>query len=694
MAEVMRPRPVASGSLERSKGKNSRGQSGRQATSRDGTAEQNDSDLAVRMVPELTQLIASGNTVTVTQALDMAQQLSRTDASRPIMCDSPQLVANLMKLAGKSDVEADVVSKAMAVVYDISKEDQGLVHIRQCHGIATLVRHLSSNTEMLMFLAISTLHNMLQNLEYSKGDIRLAGGIQRFVSLLHHSNVKVICMAIDCLYLICYSHPESKLLVLSANGPIEIVRILRTHSYEKLLWATSRLGKVLSVCPSNKPAMVDAGAMQAFSIHLEHKSQRFVQNVLWAMRNLSDQATTLPGMGDLLHSLIDLLASEDATTVTCAAGILSNLTCNNEQNKVTVCREGGIEALIRTCAQAGDHDDITEPAVCALRHLTNRHLEAEVAQNAVRHHHGVRVLVRLLDPPSKWPLIKAVLGLLRNLALCPANHTAVRECGGVHRLVELLIAARKDIDACNARGTSSFVDGVHMEEIVEGTTGALHILARDVQNRTILQNLQCVPLFVQLLYFDVENIQRVASGVLYELAQSKDSAIVMEKAGATSPLTELLHSRNEAIATYSAAILLKLSEDKTGDYKKRLSVELSNSLFRAEAHWSAPSDVANFADLGDGMSSVGGSVISSRAGASSMASSNYGYGGQRRGVRRGPGHGNQQAAIAESALEEIPPDMLELLDDPALIEAAMANAGQHGDDSEGMGSSAWQDTDL
>ena len=80
--------------------------------------------------------------------------------------------------------------------------------------------------------------------------------------------------------------------------------------------------------------------------------------------------------------------------------------------QVIVCREGGIEALIRTCTQAGDHDDITEPAVCALRHLTNRHLEAEVAQNAVRYHNGIRTLVRLLDPPSKWPLIKVTIYLL------------------------------------------------------------------------------------------------------------------------------------------------------------------------------------------------------------------------------------------------------------------------------------------
>lgn len=34
---------------------------------------------------------------------------------------------------------------------------------------------------------------------------------------------------------------------------------MRTYSYEKLLWTTSRVLKVLSVCPSNKPAIVEAG---------------------------------------------------------------------------------------------------------------------------------------------------------------------------------------------------------------------------------------------------------------------------------------------------------------------------------------------------------------------------------------------------------------------------------------------------
>lgn len=39
------------------------------------------------------------------------------------------------------------------------------------------------------------------------------------------------------------------------------------------------------------------------------------------------------------------------------------------------------------------------------------------------------------------------------------------------------------------------------------------------------------------------------------------------------------------VATYAAAVLFRMSEDKPQDYKKRLSLELTNSLFREENFW-------------------------------------------------------------------------------------------------------------
>lgn len=50
-----------------------------------------------------------------------------------------------------------------------------------------------------------------------------------------------------------------QLIILASGGPAHLVRIMHTYTYEKLLWTTSRVLKVLSVCQSNKPAIVEAG---------------------------------------------------------------------------------------------------------------------------------------------------------------------------------------------------------------------------------------------------------------------------------------------------------------------------------------------------------------------------------------------------------------------------------------------------
>lgn len=144
---------------------------------------------------------------------------------------------------------------------------------------------------------------------------------------------------------------------------------------------------------------------------------------------------------------------------------------------------------------------------------------------------------------------------------------------------------RSSMASNGSQQTGVYADGVRMEEIVEGTVGALHILARDPHNRTLIRQQEVIPTFVQLLYSDIENIQRVAAGVLCELAADKEGADMIDSAGATSPLTELLHSRNEGVATYAAAILFRLSEDKSQEYRKRLSIELTNSLIRDDTAW-------------------------------------------------------------------------------------------------------------
>lgn len=112
------------------------------------------------------------------------------------------------------------------------------------------------------------------------------------------------------------------------------------------------------------------------------------------------------GLESVLKILVNQLSVDDVNVLTCATGTLSNLTCNNSKNKTLVTQNSGVEALIHAILRAGDKDDITEPAVCALRHLTSRHPEAEMAQNSVRLNYGIPAIVKLLNQPNQWPLVK------------------------------------------------------------------------------------------------------------------------------------------------------------------------------------------------------------------------------------------------------------------------------------------------
>lgn len=562
---------------------------------------QDDAELATRAVPELTKLLADDDPVVVNKAAMIVNQLTRKEASRRVLVQSPAMVGAVVR-AMTTAMDMETARCTASVLHSLSHQREGLLAIFKSGGIPALVRMLSSPVESVLFYAITTLHNLLLHQEGAKMAVRLADGIQRMVPLLKKSNPKFLAITTDCLQLLSYGNQESKLIILANGGPDSLVFIMRNYNYEKLLWTTSRVLKVLSVCPSNKPAIVESGGMQALGQHLTGSSQRLIQNCLWTLRNLSDAATKQEGLDGLLQILVTQLGSDDVNMLTCATGILSNLTCNNSRNKTLVTQYGGVEALIHAVLRAGEKEDVAEPAVCALRHLTSRHQDAELAQNAVRLHYGIPAVIKLLGQPHYWPVVKATVGLIRNLALCPANQAPLREAGTIPRLVNLLLKAHQDTQRHASAAQQTYQDGVRMEEIVEGCTGALHIMARDPINRGEIASMQTIPLFVQLLYSYVENVKRVSAGVLCELALDKQSAELIDAEGASAPLMELLHSNNEGIATYAAAVLFRISEDKSSDYRKRVSVELTHSLFKHDpaawemAHSAVPLEHTYLAD--------------------------------------------------------------------------------------------------
>lgn len=70
-----------------------------------------------------------------------------------------------------------------------------------------------------------------------------------------------------------------------------------------------------------------------------------------------------------------------------------------------------------------------------------------------------------------------------------------------------LLQQRSSMASNGSQQTAAYADGVRMEEIVEGTVGALHILARDPHNRILIRQQNVIPIFVRLLYSEIENIQ-------------------------------------------------------------------------------------------------------------------------------------------------------------------------------------------
>lgn len=538
---------------------------------------QDDADLATRALPELIKLLNDEDQVVVSQAAMVVHQLSKKQASCHALCGSASLVKALLQTLERSN-DLETTKFTSEILHSLSLNQRGLLAIFKTGGIRALIHALSSPVDAVVFNALTTIHNLLLHQEGAKMTVRLNGGLQKLVNLLQRNNHKFLAIVADCLHLLAYGNQEGKLIILASGGPAELVRILHSYNYEKLLFTTARVIKVLSVCLSNKPALIQAGGMQTLALCLNHQSKRLVQECLWALRNLSDGASKEMNLEPLLQKLVQLLDGTDVNLVTCAAGTLSNLTCNNTNNKSFVCKTGGVQALMQTIRNAGDREEITEPAVCALRHITNRYPEAEIAQEAVRIHGGLSDISKLLDPPAKWPLLTAAAGLIRNLAFNSQNIEALRGLGVVEKLSMLLSKAYQALQ--EAPGDTAGLAGIKMERVIESVVGALHAMSVDYQSRMIISSMNMFTTIVSLLYNENENIVLVTLDFLSEMAREPEVAPSIEAQGGMQILTGLLSSPSEAIRQRAALLFSLVSGDKTPEYTQRLSNEI-NTLFQS-----------------------------------------------------------------------------------------------------------------
>ncbi|BHF84019.1 hypothetical protein SprV_0902716900 [Sparganum proliferum] len=555
---------------------------------------ENDATAAANNVQKLTRLLDSDSSPeNQYSACAILHKLAQKQASRNGLAVFPQVLESLVHLLQTThDIETQ--TEASLALRQLCNAKPAASAIGQYLPIPTLVQLLSHPTETIMLTALSILHKMMLYLpERSRPEVRSCGGPIHLTALfsteyISDPNWLIVCC--DAIRMTAYEDEETKLILLDSDLPTKVVHLFRTVRKEKLHYALARLVKVLSVCTECKQGLVEAGAVQALTSLLSSSHDSLVLEALWGLRNMSDQAFHLTDTNELLRLLVPLLSSSVEHIAICAAGCLCNLSCQNSHNKATVVELGGVPALCACMRRFLTRDEVTEPVCAALRNVTHRNSRTETALRQIQAAGALGDVVGLLNAdsdPSQLPLVKAVVGLVRNLGLDRDCRRELQKIGTTGRLI--LILKRADgvfEEASRQRGSIvsssselSYIEGVRLEDLLELTMVALQSMAMHSPGRSeLIQAPDVISLIVRYLYDQSEYLQLASLSFLGEIAVTSDGARSIEEQGAVARITELVQSGNSAIATYSATVLHRMAQSKPVDYQRRLSQELRHAL--------------------------------------------------------------------------------------------------------------------
>ena len=201
---------------------------------------------------------------------------------------------------------------------------------------------------------------------------------------------------------------------------------------------------VLSCCPKSKRAMFEAGGMHVLGGHMSCDQPRIILNCMLTMRNMSDLASGIQDGENLCIQLVQKLSHPDLVIVSCAAGILANLTANNERLKLVVCEADGVTSLVHLLGSVPlehkDGRDTFESTLSVLKHLTNNHQGAEQVQRIfVFNLDGLAILDRRLLPSTNRPGLKGILQIVSNLcSRNPDNHEFIQRHAIPDKILRIL----------------------------------------------------------------------------------------------------------------------------------------------------------------------------------------------------------------------------------------------------------------
>ncbi|VDK40694.1 unnamed protein product [Taenia asiatica] len=577
-----------------------------------------DAYAAAANVPKLTRLLDPNSSTPENHynACVILHKLSEKEASRNSLAYYPQVIESLVRLL-QTTQDINTQTEAVLALRKLCYAKPAISAVRNALSTPNLVDLLSHPTETIFLTSLSILHRQMLLLpDTTRPEVKECGGPVQLVSLLTPEKIPDpawLTVCADAIRMTAYEDAETKLILLDCDIAEKIVYLLNTGpKNEKLQHALARLVKVLSVSTECKQGLVEAGAVQALTQLLNSKHNSLILETLWGLRNLSDQAFHLTDTRDLLKLLVPLVSSSVEHIAICSIGCLCNLTCQNATNKATLIEIDGVRALCSCLTAFLNRDEVTEPVCSALRNLTHQNEHASLAIRQIHDFGVLKTIVGLLKSdhfPEQLPLVKAVIGLIRNLGLSKSCRRDLQEFAitfncGLHRFSDALLpnqlgttdrlivlfqrttsayedAIRQRSSILSAASDLSYIEGVRLEDLVELLLVALQSMAQHSAARTTIIGAPegVFASFVQYLYSSSEYLQRASLSLLSEVSVYPEGSQAIEHEGAIARITELVHSSDSKIATYSASILHRTAAHlKSVDYQMRLSQELKKSL--------------------------------------------------------------------------------------------------------------------
>ncbi|KAH9279480.1 Armadillo segment polarity protein [Echinococcus granulosus] len=557
-----------------------------------------DAFAAAANVPKLTRLLDPNLSTPENHynACVILHKLSEKEASRNSLAYHPQIIESLVHLL-QTTQDINTQTEAVLALRKLCYAKPALSAVRSVLSVHNLVELLSHPTESIFLTALSILHRQMLFLPHTtRPEVKDCGGPIQLASLFTPEKIADpawLTVCADAIRMTAYEDAETKLILLDCDIAEKIVYLLNMGpKNEKLQHALARLVKVLSASTECKQGLVEAGAVQALTQLLYSKHNSLVLETLWGLRNLSDQAFHLTDTRGLLKLLVPLVSSSVEHISICSIGCLCNLTCQNATNKATLIEIDGVRALCGCLTAFLNRDEVTEPICSALRNLTHQNEHASLAVRQIHDFGVLKTIAGLLKSdqfPEQLPLVKAVIGLIRNLGLSKSCRRNLHQLGTTDSLIALFQRATSAYeDAVRQRSSIlsdaselSYIEGVRLEDLVELLLVALQSMAQHSSARmTIIEAPEGVlASFVQYLYSSSEFLQRASLSLLNEISVCPEGSQAIEHEGAIARITELVHSSDPKTATYSASILHRAAAHlKSVDYQLRLSQELKKSL--------------------------------------------------------------------------------------------------------------------